>query len=577
MATIPKWQKGLTKAERKHIQEVAGPTLRVFKGNLSQHRKMRAANLVKYGDDATLAEPCWECRAIARKLLERGVLTDTEAALIEEPAPAGWFCSEAPEKPSPSSFCKKDVQVAMAGNRLAVFVNGNFDRAYKVKKTEGMITEEWREGICCSLEFAGLIPNKQSLASFPWLHDYFVKPWHREYGKGCQGGWYCTEAPLEDERPQACPWCGKYHSQHETCADQAPVDTGPGGTSYESLVEAVAKAINFYQASVRGSELALSVDTFTQKARVYLGLGSCHHSVLVEGIYSVFNEGATKGARVAHDVNGCTYIAIELPQLPEGFVYTPGCCDGCEQGQDCGGDNHGCRDYQNWLRWTETCPDGYADSFWQQVKEWREDKPPWAPPEDHPCKDCIEAGPDCEKICNKFLDWKAEKKQRAHEALVADTLAEKLQALREHCAGQLDDASQALRSASYRDLENSQELAQVNLKIVKHEAALIALKKERASLRIREQRINRSLSYQRSRVETLELLGKVDTEDRGGREILFERPVNLSHKDHHLSWVLARYNGQYVTWMHNSDDGGFYHGHYFAGLEDAEDDFKNRG
>lgn len=41
--------------------------------------------------------------------------------------------------------------------------------------------------------------------------------------------------------------------------------------------------------------------------------------------------------------------------------------------------------------------------------------------------------------------------------------------------------------------------------------------------------------------------------------------------------VLALFNDEFVTWLHNKRDDAFYHGHYFGrDLESALDDFRER-
>jgi len=40
--------------------------------------------------------------------------------------------------------------------------------------------------------------------------------------------------------------------------------------------------------------------------------------------------------------------------------------------------------------------------------------------------------------------------------------------------------------------------------------------------------------------------------------------------------VLRQFGEQWATHFYNDQDGGFHHGHYFATLDKAEDDFKKR-
>jgi len=57
----PKWQKPLNKNDLKHLKTVAGcVTLKQFKSIVEMHNKLRTEN--------PKTEPCWDCRAIARKL-----------------------------------------------------------------------------------------------------------------------------------------------------------------------------------------------------------------------------------------------------------------------------------------------------------------------------------------------------------------------------------------------------------------------------------------------------------------------------------------------------------------------------
>ena len=59
----PKWQKPLTKKEIKHIRDIAGcRSLSRFKRNVEGQNEMRKQT------PGAHAEPCWECRHIARKL-----------------------------------------------------------------------------------------------------------------------------------------------------------------------------------------------------------------------------------------------------------------------------------------------------------------------------------------------------------------------------------------------------------------------------------------------------------------------------------------------------------------------------
>jgi hypothetical protein len=59
------------------------------------------------------------------------------------------------------------------------------------------------------------------------------------------------------------------------------------------------------------------------------------------------------------------------------------------------------------------------------------------------------------------------------------------------------------------------------------------------------------------------------------REVLKKK--KFPHKlDHYLHLVLAKYNGEFVTWEFNSDTGEYFYGHYFDALAKAEVDFDKR-
>lgn len=62
------------------------------------------------------------------------------------------------------------------------------------------------------------------------------------------------------------------------------------------------------------------------------------------------------------------------------------------------------------------------------------------------------------------------------------------------------------------------------------------------------------------------------------REILLKRPVSSHPDDKHLSYVLAKWGNEYVTWMYNSEFDSYNYGHYFheSDLEKATEDYYNR-
>ena len=62
-----KWQDKLTKKDLRHLKKVAGvTTLAGAKRTFEVQAKMRQK--MNQPEDDNFLEPCWECRAIARKL-----------------------------------------------------------------------------------------------------------------------------------------------------------------------------------------------------------------------------------------------------------------------------------------------------------------------------------------------------------------------------------------------------------------------------------------------------------------------------------------------------------------------------
>lgn len=60
---LPKWKRGLTKEERKHLHQVAKcTTLAAFKETVEYQEKRRKEC------PGPQYEPCWDCKSIARKL-----------------------------------------------------------------------------------------------------------------------------------------------------------------------------------------------------------------------------------------------------------------------------------------------------------------------------------------------------------------------------------------------------------------------------------------------------------------------------------------------------------------------------
>lgn len=63
-----------------------------------------------------------------------------------------------------------------------------------------------------------------------------------------------------------------------------------------------------------------------------------------------------------------------------------------------------------------------------------------------------------------------------------------------------------------------------------------------------------------------------------GCYVIAEKPYSLNDGDHYLVYVLAVYEGQYVTWYENLECGGFHGGHYFyQNYAGAYRDFLERG
>jgi hypothetical protein len=62
-------------------------------------------------------------------------------------------------------------------------------------------------------------------------------------------------------------------------------------------------------------------------------------------------------------------------------------------------------------------------------------------------------------------------------------------------------------------------------------------------------------------------------------DIIASKPYSNHQDDSHLSIVLHRnFKGELVTHMYNSQDGGYYHGHYHGqDMEQAINDFNERG
>jgi len=60
------------------------------------------------------------------------------------------------------------------------------------------------------------------------------------------------------------------------------------------------------------------------------------------------------------------------------------------------------------------------------------------------------------------------------------------------------------------------------------------------------------------------------------KNILKERNLTNHPDDHYLKVVLAKVGAEFVTWIKNTYDNGFYSGHYFDCIEDATKDYYSR-
>jgi len=63
-----RWMKKLTKAEVKHLREMGVVSLRKVRETFEWQAMQRRENERKNPDNHAVIEPCWECKAIARKL-----------------------------------------------------------------------------------------------------------------------------------------------------------------------------------------------------------------------------------------------------------------------------------------------------------------------------------------------------------------------------------------------------------------------------------------------------------------------------------------------------------------------------
>ncbi len=61
------WQKKLTKVELQHVRDWCGGTLKSFKRTRERQKRIRAKNDAN-GCPPGIAEPCWDCKRIAKKL-----------------------------------------------------------------------------------------------------------------------------------------------------------------------------------------------------------------------------------------------------------------------------------------------------------------------------------------------------------------------------------------------------------------------------------------------------------------------------------------------------------------------------
>lgn len=75
------------------------------------------------------------------------------------------------------------------------------------------------------------------------------------------------------------------------------------------------------------------------------------------------------------------------------------------------------------------------------------------------------------------------------------------------------------------------------------------------------------------------MLRKEDIPGCGEVHIMDERPVSSNPKDHYLTYVIAFIPArkEWVTWMRNTELGGYHAGHYFFEDEEAAyDDYYQR-
>ena len=64
----PKWQQKLDVKEIRHLEDMGVSTFAGAVRNAEYQAKLRAERIAQYPEDPGIAEPCFECKTINRKL-----------------------------------------------------------------------------------------------------------------------------------------------------------------------------------------------------------------------------------------------------------------------------------------------------------------------------------------------------------------------------------------------------------------------------------------------------------------------------------------------------------------------------
>jgi hypothetical protein len=64
----PKWQQKLTVREIRHLEEMGMSTLAGAIRNAEFQAELRADRMIKFPESPGIAEPCFDCKTISRKL-----------------------------------------------------------------------------------------------------------------------------------------------------------------------------------------------------------------------------------------------------------------------------------------------------------------------------------------------------------------------------------------------------------------------------------------------------------------------------------------------------------------------------